>query len=89
MNDDWEIEKSATLIFEDLPVGALKAPLPRADGRAAYMPFRGSGHYQLGVALREGRTPRCFYEEDGPRVTFDVLDIPEYGVLLVGNFSVD
>ena len=66
----------------------LGAEYPRQDGRYRYMPYRGPGHYQLGVALREGHVARCHFETNEARVSFAVLSCPEYGVLELRDFQV-
>jgi hypothetical protein len=72
--------------FGTLPVGYFKDEVPTAEGRVRYEPYRGPGHYQMGIALREGKHPRCSYEAGGSIVNFDVIGRPEFGVLELGNF---
>ena len=49
--------------------------------RCRYTPFRGVGHYEMQTERQTGGSPRCYYDNDGIRVSFTVRDCPAYGVL--------
>lgn len=71
-----------------MPVGYFEEPeFPNIDGSYRYMPFRGQGHYQLQVALREQGKARCSYESGDKRVEFNVRSCPQYGVLELTDFE--
>jgi hypothetical protein len=74
--------------FNGMPVGCFEEPeYPRQDGRYRYMPYRGPGHYQMGIELREKGIARCTYTIGSEQFSFAVLDSPEYGVLELGEFQ--
>lgn len=64
-------------------VGTFVGDVPRAPGEYPYMPFRSVSHYKLGQKLRAGENVRCYYEQNGHRVIFEVAAIPSYGRLHV------
>lgn len=65
----------------------LGADGPRSPGSHAYEPYRGPGHYELQSLLRDGGSPRCYYEAEGRRVSFTVASSPEHGVLELRDFE--
>ena len=78
-----------TFFLDNLPVGYfLDDCTPVAEGEYKYMPFRGPGHYSLGLQLKALNTPRCHYTSDSRRVEFSVLAHVEYGVLRLSNFAI-
>lgn len=75
--------------FEGIAVGYFEeVSPPRSPGSYRYMPYRGSGHYEMQTIRRAGGSPRCYYEADGFRVSFTVRDCPEYGVLELCDFDI-
>jgi hypothetical protein len=80
--DDEAAITALVFMLDGMAVGHfLGQEYPRQDGRYRYMPYRGPGHYKLGVALREGRSIRCYFETDDGRVSFAVTSCPGYGFL--------
>ena len=73
--------------YDGKPVGYFEEPeCPRVSGRYRYVPYRGPGHYELQLAVRDGKTPRCVVPSN-PEISFAVLACPEYGVLELSEFS--
>jgi hypothetical protein len=73
--------------FDGTPVGAFEEPnMPLYPGRYRYGPYRGPGHYLVGVALKAGDHPRCYYDRAGIRISFSVSSIPEYGNIELCDF---
>jgi len=84
-----QLKAPVTFYLDNLPVGYfLDDCTPEVDGNYKYMPFRGPGHYNLGLQLRNSRTPRCHYVANEKRVEFSVRTYVEYGVLCLSNFNV-
>lgn len=75
-------------LFEGMEVGCFEDEMPRAAGRFRYMPYRGSGHHEMQMQRRAGNSPRCYYDVDDVRVSFNVCDCPEYGVLELCDFEI-
>jgi hypothetical protein len=79
---------SPDFMLNGQPVGYFLEPeYPRHDGHYRYMPYRGFGHYELQIALRDGRRVRCYFDNDNSRVSFAVRDCPEQGVLDLCEFQ--
>jgi hypothetical protein len=77
-------------MFKGMPVGYFEEPeYPRRSGPYRYMPYRGPGHYQMQTQRREKGGVRCYYEVGSGRVSFAVLDCPEYGVLELADFKAE
>ena len=75
-------------MFENMPVGYFEEPeFPVRDGSYRYMPYRGPGHYRMGISLRETGRAQCSYDFGGERVLFIVRSCPEYGVLDLVEFE--
>ncbi len=73
--------------YDGKRVGYFEEPVcPSTPGRYRYMPYRSIGHYELNIALRAGRRPRCAVPSH-PGKSFTVLSCPEYGVLELAEFS--
>lgn len=69
--------------YKGMPVGYFKNEfVPSMPGRYQYEPYRGSGHYEMQTALQSGERPCCTIGE----TTFEVLDCPEYGILVLSGF---
>ena len=60
---------------------------PQTDGKYRYMPYRGYGHLSMQTDRRKGIFPRCYYDIDGERISFTVIDCTEYGVLELIDFE--
>ena len=74
----------ASIRFDGQAVGLfLDGACPEVDGEYGYMPVRAIGHYQMVVAVREGRSPRCTWTGNNRSASFDVLSIPRTGVLSI------
>jgi hypothetical protein len=74
--------------FEGQPVGYFEEPeFPASGGRYRYMPYRGPGHYRMGIKLSEAGRAQCSYDSGGERVLFIVQSCPEYGVLELGEYK--
>ena len=85
--DTGTVQHDLEFIYEGKPVGYFEeSECPTVSGRYRYMPYRGIGHYELGLALRDGKHPRCTVPSH-PDVSFSVLACPEYGVLELSEFS--
>jgi hypothetical protein len=79
----------ATFYLNTQPVGCFSSDgVPTTDGEYKYMPYRGPGHYDLGVHLKTSRTPRCYYKEGTRRVEFSVAAHVGYGVLKLKDFEI-
>jgi hypothetical protein len=75
-------------LFENMPVGYFQtSEFPASDGSYRYMPYRGPGHYYMGVKLRETGSAQCRYNTGDESVTFIVRSCPEYGVLELTGFE--
>jgi hypothetical protein len=75
-------------MFENMPVGYFQeSEFPASDGSYHYMPFRGPGHYRMGISLRETGRAQCCYDSGSERVLFTVRSCPEYGVLELVDFE--
>ncbi len=80
--------KELEFFYEDMAVGYFEEPeFPSRPGRYRYMPYRGPGHHKMQTARRSGERPKCYYCGTGIRVTFLVVDCPEYGVLELTDFA--
>ena len=84
-----DLEKQRkTFYFDGNAVGYFtEEPLPTAPGRYHYMPYRGPGHYRLGLALRSAGPQRCHYIADGKKVHFTVVAWVSYGLLELRDFE--
>ena len=81
---DYKLE----FMFEGMPVGYFQEPeFPSTDGSYHYMPYRGPGHYRMGISLGETGKARCTYDSVRERVLFTVRSCPEYGVLELVEFE--
>ena len=77
-----------TFFFEGNAVGYFtEEPLPTVPGRYPYMPYRGPGHYKLGVALRSQGPQRCNYVAHGKKMHFTVVAWVSYGLLELSDFE--
>ncbi|HTH48249.1 MAG TPA: hypothetical protein VMB21_12120 [Candidatus Limnocylindria bacterium] len=75
-------------MFEGMLVGCFQErTFPATAGRYRYMPYRGPGHYNLGLRFQELGRAQCHYDVEGDRVFFVVLARPEYGVLELADFE--
>ncbi len=74
--------------FKEMAVGYfIESEYPRQSGRYHYMPYRGPGHYQMQLERREKGSVRCYYNVGSKRVSFVVVDCPEYGLLELADFE--
>src|SRR5690606_15876347 len=74
--------------FDGMAVGLfLESDGPRIPGRYRYEPYRGPGHFDMQTICRAGGLPRCYYDIAAERVSFAVIDCPDYGVLQLGTFE--
>ena len=77
-------------MFQEMPVGIfLESERPRSSGRYRYMPYRGRGHYQLGLEMGKKGSARCYYDVGPERISFSVVGCPEYGVLELADFEAE
>ena len=51
------------------------------------MPYRGPGHYQIGLEMREKGSARCYFIDGPEQVSFTVSDCPAYGLLELADFE--
>ncbi len=76
-------------LLNGMPVGYFEeSEYPRQDGRYRYVPYRSLGHYQMHTALEHGHV-RCYYTLGSEKISFAVLDCPEYGILELADFRHD
>ena len=81
-------QQRKTFFFEGNAVGYFtQEPLPAAPGQYRYMPYRGPGHYRLGVALRSAGPQRCHYVVDKKKMPFTVVAWVSYGLLELKDFE--
>ncbi len=79
----------AAIKLDGAPVGLfLDGAYPGMAGEYGYMPVRAIGHYNMSVAVRSGQVPRCSWTYGRQSAVFDVLSIPRYGVIAIGNVVV-
>ncbi len=79
---------SLEFMFEGMPVGYFEeSEYPRQSGRYRYMPYRGPGHYQMGLEMREKGSARCHFNVGLEQISFTVSDCPEYGILELEDFD--
>ena len=84
------IEDNLSFMVEAMAVGYfIDAEYPRQSGRYRYMPYRGPGHYQMQLELRERGSARCYYDIGTKRVSFTVIDCPAYGLLELADFETE
>lgn len=80
--------KELIFYFARMPVGRFERGVyPTSDGQYRYMPFRGPGHYEMQTSLERGDEVRCSYNVGGQHVTFAVRECPEYGALVLADFT--
>lgn len=73
-------------MFDDLPVGYFEtSEYPMDNGEYKYMAFRGFGHYEMQMKLKELGKACCFYKSDEQVVWFGVLSSNQ-GYLTLTNF---
>ena len=66
-----------------MPVGCFENQCVLSmPGRFRYMPYRGPGHHEMQMALRNGQRPRCTISD----TSFEIVECPEYGVLVLSAF---
>ncbi len=81
-------QERKTFFFEGNAVGYfMEEPLPKAPGRYRYVPYRGPGHYRLGVALSSSGPQCCHYVADGKKIQFTVKAWVSYGLLELSGFE--
>ena len=81
-------QEAKTFFFEGNAVGYFREEeLPTIPGHYRYVPYRGPGHYKLGVALGSLGPQRCHYLTAGERRDFTVRSVVAYGLLDLADFS--
>jgi len=81
-------QQAKTFFFECNAVGYFSGEeLPTIPGRYHYTPYRGAGHYKLGVALDAHGPQRCYYLVAGQRYHFTVRSLRSGGFLDLVDFS--
>jgi hypothetical protein len=60
---------------------------PSTPGRYTYMPYRSVGHLRMHEELRRSGSARCTCMGPEGRLTFLVRACPEYGILVLDDFS--
>jgi hypothetical protein len=60
---------------------------PRAPGRFRYIPFRDAAHEELQRQLRDGESPRCYFDTGREIISFVVHDFPAYGEVVIRDFE--
>lgn len=72
--------------FDSSPVGYFETnEYPTKDGDYQYMAFRGYGHYEMQMKLKESGKARCYFEVGEKKVGFDVVKSNK-GFLTLTNF---
>ena len=75
-----------TFRYRGRPVGYWTSNMkPIVAGEYGYVPFRGVGHLQLQLTLKEGRTARVTCNYGGSDTEIDVVACPRYGVVTIGD----
>ena len=75
--------------FAGDPVGLFEDGIcPDSEGLFRYEPYRGPGHLRMQEQLRKSGSAPCSYVHAGKRISFIVIDCPEYGVLNLSSFLV-
>jgi len=74
---DFSFKNNEDGYFED-------GEYPQQPGRYRYMPYRGFGHYELGLALKKGPAT-CSFADKGSVFEFTVTAIPTQGVLEIDS----
>lgn len=69
--------------FEERTVGCFKDQLPSSSGQYRYFPIEGPGYLQFVEALASSGPQRCYYEIEGERRYFIVLNTRSDGTLLI------
>ena len=81
-------QERKTFFFAGNAVGYFtEEALPAKPGRYHYMPYRGPGHYKLGLALRSSGPQRCHYLVKGKKREFTVAAWVSYGLLELSDFE--
>jgi hypothetical protein len=77
--------------YEGLRVGYFTegCSYPSVPGTYRYMPYRSGGHFSMHQELRATGTARCTCAGPEGRMTFLVRACPEYGVLVLDDFTRD
>ncbi|MCO7223684.1 hypothetical protein [Pleionea sp. CnH1-48] len=86
MNDP---EFSFEFMFQDEVVGLFSPFIPNNPGRVEFIPVRGASYDELEMEAEAGEMPECHFirlrQEKTFNVFFDVISIPEYGVMMIDN----
>jgi hypothetical protein len=75
--------------YDGIPAGCFTegSSYPSAPGSYRYMPYRNLGHLRMHEELRGAGSARCTYVGPEGRMTFLVRACPEYGVLVLDDFT--
>jgi hypothetical protein len=69
-------------------VGSFRGDVyPNSAGEYQYEPYRGPGHFELQTHLKSGPAPRCYYAQNGKKISFTVVGCAEYGTLELRDFK--
>ncbi|WP_337268693.1 hypothetical protein [Oryzifoliimicrobium ureilyticus] len=83
MQDDSNGEIAyQTFFYEGMIVGIFEDVAPTAPGIYRYIPARSIGHYTMGLALKAGGRPICYYASHGKRISFTVVERMMHGLRL-------
>ena len=75
--------------FDNSPVGYFETDeYPMMDGDYQYMAFRGYGHYEMQMKLKELGKARCYFNVNEKNIGFDVVKSNK-GVLTLTNLIHD
>ena len=68
-------------------VGEFKDGYPAETGKFRYMPYRGPGHYRLGIKMRDEGSAVCTFTNGSEMYTMLITACPKYGVLTAGELK--
>lgn len=75
--------------YKNLPVGYFKNnKFPDTEGTYKYMPYRGSGHYELMVALEKNINTKPICTNFSENIIFEVTGIKDNNSLMLKNFVI-
>jgi hypothetical protein len=73
-------------MYDDSTVGCFEeSEYPAKSGEFKYSAFRGYGHYEMQMKLKESGNALCYYDLDKERVWFEVVNSNK-GIVKLTNF---
>ena len=84
------MSKEVEFFYGELVVGCFeKNDCPMSKGEYGYLPYRGSGHYELIESLKRVEDTICYYMIEKEKTSFKVDSSGKYRVLKLSHFERD